>query len=650
MQGRWAREAVDIVVAVAVFASAFGFYYLTGPTDVAWMEGAEYQRRVAQSDIGTGPWEHPLFVALSQPFLLLPWGEIARRANWAAAAFAAGACLFVYLLLKSLLTMAPQFIARRVGVLAAVSLGVSHTFWMRAVTPGPEPLDALLLAAMLYFLIRFANIGGAINLYAGMGILGLSLANNFLMIFLVPIVFLWARVVQPPLIRQLGKVRLRGLLMFVAGASAALAVAVLGWTKTGFLIPPAQESWLRFWEHMMLTWEQPLQESLMRFGGMMLLNFPPWTAVIGLIGLWELYRRQKYVFFLVFPLFLAYAFLVVTLRLEAPVPSYLPAWVFLSVAVGFGWWKLLSSGGWQGFAVAILLCASPLAIYRFAPDAVRQAQMEFRAEALLDVPKELPLDHLAFQLNPDRRDLPEARAFASAALATLPEGAVVVSPSRTSELMVAPMRYLVEVEARASVSFVSLGDDDDEISDGVYMMGLHPPHPVITAKLATHHLQATGDWFHVMPRTAFTDRVLADGPVTPTEPVEPNSEPDKNAEPGQQRREVTDDTLDDSHLIGRWYGYVEPQGYPVTLWIRGAPGKLTGTAVLNEEGARPQEGTFVRLSSTVGAVLGSVEIGDADTDQLHFHIDATQEGNRLEGFWKIYELPELHGRFIVWKQ
>ena len=654
MQGRWARDAVNIIVAVAVFAGAFGFYYLTGPTDVAWMEGAEYQRRVAQTDIGNGPWEHPLFIFLSQPFLLLPWGELAPRANWAAAVFAAGACLFVYLLLKSLLAMAPQFIARRVGVLGAVSLGVSHTFWMRAVTPGPEPLDALLLAAMLYFLIRFANVGGATNLYIGMGILGLSLANNLLMVFLVPIVFLWARVVQPPLIREIGKVRFRGLAIFIAGASVALAVMAWGWTKTGFLIPPDQESWLPFWEHMMLTWELPLQESLMRFAAMMLLNFPPWTTVIGLIGFWELYRRQKYVFFLVFPLFLAYAFLVVTLRLGAPVPSYLPAWVFLSVAVGFGWWKLLSSGGWQAFAVAILLCASPLVIYRFAPDAVRQVQMEFRAEALLDVPKELPLDHLAFQLNPDRRDLPEARDFASAALATLPQGAVVVSPSRTSELMVAPMRYLVEVEAQATVSFVSLGIGD-ELADDVYMMGLHPPHPVITTKLASHHLQATGEWFHVMPRTAFTDRVLADAPDASIEPGEP-AEPGQSAQVGQadeaarESIEVADDVLDDPHLIGRWYGYVEPQGYPVTLRIQGVRGNLTGTAVLNEEGARPQEGKFVRLSSTVGTVLGSVEIGEADTDQLHFHIDATQQGNRLEGFWKVYELPELHGRFVVWKQ
>jgi len=626
---RWARDITNIAVAVAVFAGAFGFFFLTGPTDVAWMEGAEYQRRVAETDIGAGPWEHPLFVFASQPFLLLPWGELARRANWAAAAFAAGACLFVYLLLKMLLQMAPQFIARRVGVLAAVSLGVSNTFWMRAVTPGPEPLDALLIAAMLYFLIRFANAGGAINLYVGMGILGLSLANNLLMLFLIPIVLMFVRVVQPPLVREIGKVRFRGLAVFALGASLALAVAAWGWTKTGFLIPPEQKSWLSFWDHMMLTWDSPLQESLQRFGAMLLLNFPPWTAVIGVIGLWELYRRQKYVFFLVFPLFLVYVFLVVTLRLSAPVPSYLPAWVFLSVAVGFGWWKLLSSGGWQGFAVAIVLCASPLAIYRFAPEAVRQARMELRVEALLDVPKELPLDHLAFQLNPDRRGLPPASDFAVAALATLPAGAVVVSPSRASELMVAPMRYLVEVENSAAVSFESLGVDGD-LADGVYVMGLHPPHPVIMAKLDTHEFLPVGDWFQFVPREAVVTAAAPEG--------------DAEAVPGEV------DELDDSHLIGKWRGYVEPQGYPVTLSIQGVPGNLTGTAVLNERGARSHEGTFVRLSSTVGAVLGSVEYGEPGTDQIHFHIDATQRGDRLEGYWKLYELPELNGRFVVWRE
>ena len=337
MQSRWARDAVNIAVAFAVFAAAFGFYYLTGPADVAWMEG-----RSTTAGRPNGHWAGAVgssVVRVPVPALSpLAVGGACPRANWAAAAFSAGACLFVYLLMKLLLQMAPQFIARRVGVLAAVSLAVSHTFWMRAVTPGPEPLDALLLAAMLYFLIRFANMGGAVNLYLGMGLLGLSLANNLLMLFMIPIVFIFVRVVQPPLIREVGVVRFRGLVVFVVGASLALVVAAWSWTKTGITIPAEQRSWITFWDHMMLSWDLPLQQSLKRFGTMLLLNFPPWTALIGLIGLWELYRRQKFVFLLIFPLFLVYATLVVTLELSAPVPSYLPAWVFFR-------WRWVSGGG-----------------------------------------------------------------------------------------------------------------------------------------------------------------------------------------------------------------------------------------------------------------------------------------------------------------
>ena len=102
--------------------------------------------------------------------------------------------------------------------------------------------------------------------------------------------------------------------------------------------------------------------------------------------------------------------------------------------------------------------------------------------------------------------------------------------------------------------------------------------------------------------------------------------------------------------MGTWYGYVEPQGYPLSLRIEGPVGALSGMALLNEEGARPMSGKFTRLSSTVGAVLGSVEYGEEGADQLHFHLDATQKGNRLEGTWKAFELPELSGKFVVWLQ
>jgi hypothetical protein len=635
IKGRWTRLAWNVVAAVAVFAAAFAFFVFTGPADLAWMEGALYQRRVALTEIGAGPWDRPLFVFLSQPFLLLPLGKPSAAANWAAAAFAAGACLFVYLLLRMLLQMAPQFISRRVGILAALSLAVSHTFWMRAVTPGPEPLDALLLAATLYFLFRYANEGGPKNLYFGMGLFGLSLANNLLMIFLIPLVFLYVRLIRPPLVRDLGVVRFRGVLAFTAGSSIALAVAARGWYQLGFLIPEEQKSWIRFWDHMMLAWDQPLQQSLVRFGSMLVLNFPPWSIVIGLIGLAELHRRQKYVFWLLFPFFLIYSALVVTLRLPEPVTSFLPAWVLFSVAVGYGWWKLLSSGNWQAFATALFLCALPVPLYRFAPLLVRQARMEMRAEDLLGVPKLLPLDPLSYQMNPDRQDLPGARAFAEKTLDSLPEGARVLSISNGAELATAPHRYLVSVEKRRPMSFVAVGEGDATAlrrlltePGSLLALTLDPPNPAVTSILATHHFRAAGEWFQLVPRSEIQDRVLRDEPLDG----------------------VADDSLGDVHLTGAWYGYVEPQGYPLSLHIEGTAGSLGGSVILNEEGARPLSGKFTRLSSTLGAVLGSVEFGEEGGDQLHFHLDATQKGNRLEGTWKAFELPELSGKFVVWLQ
>ena len=85
-----------------------------------------------------------------------------------------------------------------------------------------------ILAVILYSLTRFANLGGALNPYLGMGILGLVLANNLLLVLLIPIILIFVRVVRPPLIRNAGAVRFRDLAVFVVGASLALAVAAWG--------------------------------------------------------------------------------------------------------------------------------------------------------------------------------------------------------------------------------------------------------------------------------------------------------------------------------------------------------------------------------------------------------------------------------------
>lgn len=620
------RGLTNMAVVVTVFAGTFVFYSVTGPADVAWFEGAETQRRVALAEVGDGPWERPLYVLLAQPFLFTPAGSVAQKVNLASAAFAAGACVFLYLLLKHLLLVAPQFIARRVGILAALTLAVSHTFWSRAVTPGPEIVDALLLTAMLYFLLRFVGDGRVPYLYLGMLLLGLSLANNLMFLFLSPVVLLFVRFVRPPLIRddQIGRVRAKGLFLFLVGVSLALAVAASGWAAAGWEIPPEQRSWLTFWRgHMRLSWEQGLGESLARFGILGLYNFPPWTMIVGLIGLLELFRRQKYVFGLVFPLLLISGALAVTLTLSDPIPAYLPAWVLFSIPVGYGWWKLLAEGQWTGYVVALLLSASPLFVYRWTPTIVTRLGEEVRARSLLGLTEIAPIDTLAFWLNPDRRDADDARSYGRGVLESLPDGARVVPASANGVLLLAPVRYMKDVEsAKPGVRVErSVPPQDADLSpapgEALFVVGLHPPHPALGRLLDRFHFMAVGHLFEVVPRDAVPGRGLVDSDA-PTP------------------------------LAGEWYGHARPQGYPLRFSIvEGADGTYTGIAVLNEGAARPLQGEFTRISHIADAVVSRVAY---DQDRVHVQIDSSLVGNRIEGTWVVYEAPQLTGTFVVWKQ
>ena len=551
--------------------------------------------------------------------------------------------MFVYLLMRQLLAIAPQFIARWVGVLAAITLAVSHTFWMQAVTPGPEPLDAFLLAGALYFLIRFSDEGRNYNLYLAMGMFGLSLANNPLMLCLVPIIFIYIRLIQPPLVRDIGRVRLKGILVFFAAASVALVVAGLGWYRMGG-IPEAHKEWFQFWEHrMILSWDQPLKESLTRFAALAGLNFPFWSLIIGLVGLAELFKRQRSLFWLLTPMFFVYTFFAVTLELPNPISAYVPVWVFLSIAIGYGWWKLLASGNWTAFVVALVLSLSPVVLYRFAPTAIRTAGFELRAQNLLQHPLELPVDGLEFQLNPDRRSLPEARTFAETALSELaPEGdgsqaVQILTPSRTSELIVAPLRYLAEVEETGQVTFVTADQLGVPLTAPTFAKGLHPASPAMAELLTTHHYEGVGHWAKLVPPSA-------EAPPTAGSDRDMSASSSRVGTLGANASE----SAGDKDLVGSWTGVVLPHGYRLELAIEGGEGNLTGSASLIATETQRWTGRFTRLSSTVGAVLGSIEYGDRD--RMHVHIDATQQGETLTGAWTVYEVPELAGEFRATKQ
>ena len=207
----------------------------------------------------------------------------------------------------------------------------------------------------------------------------------------------------------------------------------------------------------------------------------------------------------------------------------------------------------------------------------------------------------------------------------------MVAVSRHGELFLAPLRYMSEVElAGPEVIYESVTPRDESqllewaASDDVplFVVGLHPPNPIVERLLETYHFVPVGPFFRVLRKESVPGRVLID-----TEEAADVDEP--------------------ISLIGDWHGYVLPQGYPVSFSVVEQPDvSLAGNVVLNEGGAQSLEGLFTRVSPIGESLVARVTYDE----KINIHIDAELVGNRLEGTWLVYEAQYLNGRFRAWKQ
>jgi len=166
------------VVAVLVFGAGLLIYIPTLAPGLLWGGGdfATFQTRLYTGEIiFESVFGHPLWVVVSRPFAWLPFGDIAYRANLAAAIYASGALAFTYLSAQLLTCSMPA------ALLATGALAVSHTFWTYAVMPKVYSLNALLLTVVIYLLLRWRRSQQSIYLYLSCFLYGLSLFNHLVM-------------------------------------------------------------------------------------------------------------------------------------------------------------------------------------------------------------------------------------------------------------------------------------------------------------------------------------------------------------------------------------------------------------------------------------------------------------------------------------
>ena len=124
---------------------------------------------------------YPLYLLLNHLFVtLFPLGSLAYKVNLFSALCAVGACLVLFKILELLGT------GRFIAFVIALVFGFSRAFWSQSVVAEVYTLHMLLMAAVMYFLLKWHLHRRDCDFYLATALYALSFGNHLLSITLLP--------------------------------------------------------------------------------------------------------------------------------------------------------------------------------------------------------------------------------------------------------------------------------------------------------------------------------------------------------------------------------------------------------------------------------------------------------------------------------
>lgn len=429
-------------IALGVFAGGLLFYLLTLAPTVLWGDDAGLQIRSYTQELDISAGSHPLWIILSQPFIALPVGDGAYRANLATATFAAVALALLFQLLRSLnIELGP-------ALLSVLALMVSHTFWLHAVRAEVYSLHLALMLGQIWLVVTWAQ-GRRWALPAIALLFGLSLFNHVMTLLLAPgyAWALWSHRRQLSPLDVVLTVLALGLVLVVL---VFLARAEYGPVSVGFIIDRVL---LSSGEHsyagnLLDVSPGRLARNLVTFAGVNVLQFIGLglaAVLVGLVSSWRRWSRWLAVFILLlYSVNAAFAF---SYNVRDQIVFYLPSYAIMAVWAGLGFQVLLER--WARFhkdvgvkpqvlaLVAALVLALPVTTYRLLPELVDGVGLPFLAV------RNLPgRQGSMFFLWPPKNGYTGARDYAIAALSAVPPDSAIIA----DWTVFAPLAYLQQVE------------------------------------------------------------------------------------------------------------------------------------------------------------------------------------------------------------
>jgi hypothetical protein len=371
---------IGLLIALAIFA----LYNATLAPSLSYVSPDGNELATIPYTLGLAhPTGYPLYTWLGKAFTYLPVGDIAHRVNLMSAVGAAGACGLLYGIVRELRA------ERLAAAFAALALGMSTTLWSQATISEVYGPNLIFVALELLLLLKWARLQrdpavrhhGSMQstwlfsawaltfaLSLGMHLSGLGLGLGFgVYILLVN----W-RVVRQPL------VVLPALSVFALGLLQFLWIPVrsaMGEASPDPIAPVTIDGFLSYTVNAFpqFKWQYPvavLPDRFMLYGQYVLANFG-WTGIaLGAVGASALSVLRPRTFIMLALLWAVQVVFFMEYRAQDLDVFFIPAHLFLAVAIGFGASTLVVAAKEAGqrlnlsagapYATAAVLLAAPL--------------------------------------------------------------------------------------------------------------------------------------------------------------------------------------------------------------------------------------------------------------------------------------------------
>jgi len=486
-----------LLLAAAVFAASLCLYTATLAPGLLWGGGdfSTYQTyaylgHIEDTDVGI--FGHLLWVLLAHPFTKLPLHDVAWRANFASAVFAAAGLSFLFLSAYELTR------SRVASLLATAALGVSHTFWTYAVMPKVYSLDALLLALCTYLLLRWRKTTRLTYLCLFALLYGLSFLNHLVMATAAAgfAIFIGLTLHSQ---RRSGKIvpaLLLGGLSFCLGIAPYLTLVCHN--QSGQHVLETTTSFIKGTLHPFANPAAFLTG--LGWGSLLAIYQFPITILAGFVGAVYLWQRDRDVgAFVTFAVLGPVAFLFAATDPSAGgvyvwnLHYYLQAYVVFALAIAVGleavWERWCHGDRRREVLVIALTLLLPVLVYAAAPP--------IAGVVWQNVPDFRPLpgrDNLSYVMSPWKHQETGARDFGERILAALPQDSVLFADYSIWSVI----HYLQVVEgARPDVKAVNLTAAESQV---LRILSYAPARQLYLADTYRYYdLQEIQEHFNIVP-------------------------------------------------------------------------------------------------------------------------------------------------------